>query len=422
MIRWSLLSLALVALLCAPSVASITIPGADGSDGVFNPTSNVEIDLGQAATAAWDTASPVPGKGVYDGQKWAVVFKYSEVNIPAGVTVTFKNHVPNAPVVWLVSGNVTIDGTVDVSGKRPIGGGRLAAPGPGGFRGGSSYPGGMFSNGFGPGGGIVDVSSMHDSYSAGAFATVGYQTGTHANPQTYGSPSLIALVGGSGASGGEFGGDWWDGGSGGGAILVACTNQLAIGGAVRAQGTMATRSDGYYGAGNAGSGGGIRLIADAYSVLPSGTVCAQGGDNVIRGGDGRIRIEAAHGSISGSVLPEASYGAPASPAQIWPTAGTPSVKVTQVAGVSASADPAAGFEFPNQDVSVTAEQTVTIRVETANVPLDWTVKVRVGPRTGQAVWVTANHVSGDETASVWEATQVTLSKGFTAIQARASKP
>jgi hypothetical protein len=33
---------------------------------------------------------------------------HASVNIPAGVTVTFKNHASHAPVVWLVQGGVTM--------------------------------------------------------------------------------------------------------------------------------------------------------------------------------------------------------------------------------------------------------------------------------------------------------------------------
>ena len=84
-----------LALLVCPSTlrAAIVLPTTDVSDGVLNPSvANTVIDLGQAAPAAWDVPSPTPGKGVYDGAKWAVVFKYSSVNIAANRTVTFTNH------------------------------------------------------------------------------------------------------------------------------------------------------------------------------------------------------------------------------------------------------------------------------------------------------------------------------------------
>ena len=96
------------ALLCAASAAraALSIPS-DGSDGAFSPPASVEIDLSQATTGNWDASNAAtPGKGRYDANKWAVVFKYSSVNTPAGVTVTFKNHPSYAPVIWLVSGSV----------------------------------------------------------------------------------------------------------------------------------------------------------------------------------------------------------------------------------------------------------------------------------------------------------------------------
>ena len=48
--------------------------GSDGSDGAFNPQSDVTIDLSEASAASWDRPSPDPGKGVYDADEWAVVF------------------------------------------------------------------------------------------------------------------------------------------------------------------------------------------------------------------------------------------------------------------------------------------------------------------------------------------------------------
>lgn len=95
----------LFAALALPATAQLNIPS-DGSDGAFAPTADIEIDLGQAITGTWsdDNAGSDIGKGIYDPAQWAVVFEYSSINIPAGVTVTFKNHPSNPPVIWLVSG------------------------------------------------------------------------------------------------------------------------------------------------------------------------------------------------------------------------------------------------------------------------------------------------------------------------------
>jgi hypothetical protein len=111
----SLLSLAPALLL--PTQAAIVVPGANGSDGALNITQDTVIDLSKATTGTWDdNNSANAGNGVYDPEKWAVVFKYTSVNVLAGKKLTFKNHATRAPVVWLVSGNVTIGGTVDLSG------------------------------------------------------------------------------------------------------------------------------------------------------------------------------------------------------------------------------------------------------------------------------------------------------------------
>lgn len=397
-----LLCIALLAAVSAPSSAALTVPGADGSDGVFNPTANVTIDLSEAAVGSWDSPSPTAGKGIYDGAKWAVVFKYSEVSIPSGVTVTFKNRSPNAPVVWLVSGNVTINGTVSLNGSSGSQPGALNAPGPGGFHGGyGKYLIQPAISGFGPGGAITP--GPWNVPHGGSYGTDGSsETGL-----TYGNAAILPLIGGSGGSGRSDAAD--AGGGGGGAILIACANTITIGGTLRANGYR----PGY---GGGGSGGAVRLVCDTYTI--GGSVEASS-ESI--GGEGRIRIEAAHGSSSGAIQPAASYGAPSTPAQIWPAEHAPSVRVAQIAGLSVPSDPKAGFEFPNQDVALTAEQPVTIRVEAANVPLDWIVRVRLGPLSGTASWITAGFVSGDATASVWEA-QAQLPKGFTAVQARAAQP
>ena len=136
-----------------PVFAQLTIPS-DGSDLAFNPAASIEVDLSQAIPGDALTFSNTggnQGKGIYDVARWVIVFKYASVNIPAGVTVTFKNHYSYAPVVWLVQGSVTIAGTVSVDGKSGVTGPDSVYPvesGPGGFRGAAAGPAG---SGAGPG-------------------------------------------------------------------------------------------------------------------------------------------------------------------------------------------------------------------------------------------------------------------------------
>ena len=139
--------------------AQLNIPGADGSDGVLEtpPRSakltEVLVDLSLAVTGKWDQPSTDPGKGVYDPDKWAVVFKYSSVNIRTNTIIKFKNHPSRAPVVWLVSRDVIIDGEVNLNGNL-YDGANPEEPGPRGFRGGAGSVRGFSEGpGFGPGGG-----------------------------------------------------------------------------------------------------------------------------------------------------------------------------------------------------------------------------------------------------------------------------
>src|SRR5712691_11674432 len=67
--------------------------GSTGADGAFSPTSTTTLTL--------------PASGT---------FNFTTVNVPVGVTVRFTRNSTNTPVTILASGNVTIAGTIDVSG------------------------------------------------------------------------------------------------------------------------------------------------------------------------------------------------------------------------------------------------------------------------------------------------------------------
>ena len=64
-----------------PASAQLSIPS-DGSDGVLEVTNDMVIDLRNATVGKWDTNNSANvGSGVYDSQKWAIIFKYKSVNI-----------------------------------------------------------------------------------------------------------------------------------------------------------------------------------------------------------------------------------------------------------------------------------------------------------------------------------------------------
>src|SRR5687767_11036362 len=92
------LAVLLLAAGALPGQAQLDVPS-DGIDGDLVLSAATTIDLSQAITGQWDTPAAVPGKGVYDPAKWAVVFRYRSVTTNPGATVSFKNHPSRAPVV-----------------------------------------------------------------------------------------------------------------------------------------------------------------------------------------------------------------------------------------------------------------------------------------------------------------------------------
>ena len=273
--KTKLAALALAFTAVAPSLhAQLTVPYANGSDGALVITNNTVIDLSQAVTGVWTNTSGSPGNGIYDPTQWAVVFKYSSVNIAVNTTLTFTNHPTHAPVVWLVNGDVALNGNLNLDGQYGnADSGRLPEPGPGGFRGGGGI---LFGNGpgFGPGGGVADLSG---------------NPGPASYSGSYGDSQIIPLIGGSGGSG--WASQALNGGAGGGAILIAVTGTITVNGYCHADGGAT-----YWNSNIGGSGGAIRLVAN--QIAGNGTLEALGAT----GGPtsaGRIRLEA--NSFSGGI-------------------------------------------------------------------------------------------------------------------------
>ncbi len=407
-----------ISLTCV-SQAAIVVPGTNGSSGVLNVTANTTIDLSLAASGAWDGANSA--NGIYDPAKWAVVFNYSSVNIAAGATLTFTNHPSTAPVVWLVSGNVTIAGNVSVKGGDFVFAPLLAEAGPGGFRGGvgTLVTGPTASAGFGPGGGFT----QNNAGRSGSYGTA------ISDSPTYGNPSLIPLIGGSGgASDPEFhananaGAGTHSGGAGGGAILIATAGTLNVTGQIDASGGVG--KDNWSQSGG-GSGGGIRLVCD--SISGTGTLGAAGGTGWQNGGLGRIRIERVSNSGTLAIAPDPSVVplTAGATALIWPPSTAPQVKVVSIGGVTAPADPRAAFGASGADVALPETATTPVLIETTNVEQASTVQVRLTPRSnGNATVINAAVSSVVSTTPLvvrWTA-DVPVSKGYSAVQVRVVRP
>ena len=107
-------------------------------------------------------------------------WNFTTVNIPSGQTVKFFGNIDNVPIRFLVVSNVTIAGTLDLSGEPGQPGGfsnRGGTGGPGGFAGGKggvpiSFPGDFLAGypGLGPGGGLpapnASVSGKRGNYAS----------------------------------------------------------------------------------------------------------------------------------------------------------------------------------------------------------------------------------------------------------------
>ncbi|MCW5556869.1 MAG: hypothetical protein KIT22_03370 [Verrucomicrobiae bacterium] len=382
------------------TVAQITIPS-DGSDGALIVAAGEikVIHLDQAITGGWDTNNVAhAGQGVYDPAKWAVVFKYSSMDIQG--TVTFSNHPSRAPVVWLVQGDVKISGVVNLSGQAPfMDTDALVAvePGPGGFRGGPAGPqGGGF--GMGPGGGGP-----------------GQRFGVYAT--SYGNPQIVPLIGGSGGVGSSSS-TIIGGGAGGGAILIASRGEIELNGAILALGSAGTYP--VLGLGIYGSGGAVRLIASKVTGTGRINAHADGAASETRA-DGRIRIEAAELSEDLTLVPETIAVVPANPPIIWPPDSAPAVRVLRVDGVDSPAEPTAPLRRV-ADISLQNDKPVEVILESTNFPLEGIVELRVAHKfAGGAGWLHATYVSGDFSRALWKVNRQ-FPGGFSVLQARATLP
>jgi len=419
--KTTLLWIVVLMIFRLSALAVITVPGADGTDGALSVSSNTVIDLSQAVEGLWsDDNTAAAGDGIYDSNKWAVVFKYSSVTIDSGATLSFANHHGCPPVVWLVDGDVTINGVLNLNGENWTTAPSVAEPGPGGFRGGmGDYAVSVgASAGFGPGGGYTGVIN----YGRGA----SHAHSVTSSPDPYGNPALVPLLGGSGGGGTSAA---RGGGAGGGAILIACTGTLTINGTVRANGGNAYGRN-IYGTSNdsgGGSGGGIRLVADTFTG--SGVVEAQAGSETdAPGALGRVRMErVVNNNTWTSIAPSPSVvGLTAGDtALLWPPTMAPTVQIVSIGGETAPADPMASFGTSGADVAIAQTNTTEVVIETVYVEEASVVKVRLTPRSNASFTeVVASQyqiVNPDPLTIRWTA-DIPVSSGYSAVQVHVVRP
>ena len=414
-------------LLALTALLQINV-GSDGSDGAFAFVADagdpnvMTIDLGLAADATWNSTSPVAGQGVYDATEWAVVFKYTNVTVPTGKTVTFTNHPTRAPVVWLSQGDIIVDGELDLDGDTGHAAHTIptwAEPGPGGARGGRGTlvaSGGPGSAGFGPGGAFHNSNPTNGGSSAGHALDGEKNNGGEIPGKAYGAPELTRLIGGSGgASAAHPGASNTGGGAGGGAILLASNTTIRVTGSIHADGgDHGSAPPGVARRGGEGSGGALRCVADTIELSSTVAVTCLGSQYA---SVGRVRLEANVHSLAVPSIPLAHL---ARPTAIFPPPGTPTVAVFSVDAQPLPADPTAALDNLYADLVTTGDGVKNVVIRGMFVPDQTPVELRLTDSTDDAIVYVGTLSAAGQPVNQTEATiAVTFPASTVTLQARA---
>ena len=393
--------------------------GSTGADGAFNPTTSQTIDL--------------PATGV---------FNYTSVNIPTGVTINYNKTTSNAPVVILASGDVTIAGTIDVSGSNGWDGcdgvannsGNPGLGGPGGYDGGY---GGMYlnnrqgSNGLGPGGGGGGTGTDCGAEGGGGGGYVvtgsssycivqGYNGTTGKGGTAYGSAWLTPLLGGSGGGGGSGANDpqgyfGMGGGGGGGALMIVASGKLALDGSINANGggggdcknIFSFVGSRYSGSGGGGSGGGIRIVASNFSVTNAAGLLVNGG---YRGDNGQSGLKWGGNGSPGYTRTETYTSG------TFSFLGAPTLVFAKLNGAAVTQNPTG-----QGDVQLTADtpNPVTVDLASSNVPTGTVINLKVVQQRGAIDSFNSTPLSGNINGAT-AAASVNIPMGVSTLYATAS--
>jgi hypothetical protein len=391
----------LLSIAGAPAFAQTFNSGSTGADGAFSPT------------AATTLTMPPDG-----------VFNFTTITIPSGVTVTFARNSSNTPVTLLASGNVTINGIIDISGGNGANAlnNATAVSGNGGRGGVGGFDGGNGATGFisitggsgqGPGGGGGAIGQTFAFGGGGggggnvAAGANGVGTGAGVGGPAYGSPSELPLIGGSGGGGG--GGinpnNGAGGGGGGGAILIASSGTLTFGAPAQilAQGGWgggALNAGGNSGGGG-GSGGSVRLVATSVTGS-GGSINISGGSlgGLPDGSAGRLRVEGFSNTLSTGLPgnPPAGAATTAAPTTVTLVNG-PTIRIASVAGIAAPAAPTGSLTVPDIVLPGGTTGPVTVNLAAANIPLGTVISVTAKGQFGAAISATSGPLVGTVAAS-----------------------
>lgn len=378
------------------------------------------------------------------------VFNYVNISIPSSSTVFFDRNSRNTPVTILVSGNVTLAGTISVSGAPRASGQSIIGGlgGPGGFdggRGGNAAAGALSgSTGDGPGGGGGGKSTGTNAGGGGGggFLTPGQNGGSSdlsligSGGGRYGTKTLMPLIGGSGGGGSATdpssgaANTSVGGGGGGGAILIVCDGTINFTGGIDAQGGGGTLTAFFGGTGKGsggGAGGAIRVIAtNIIGGSPVLSVQGGGGGSGFgavatggNGGHGYVTVEAYQfTSFNPTVNPSAAYLKLGTPTA-FSLANPPQLKIKMVAGANAPATPKGTFAaIPDISFDTAPANPVMVMIEAANIPLGTKVKVILTPESGTSQTVESTPLAGTVAVSTATAS-LSLTLGRSLINATA---
>jgi hypothetical protein len=334
----------------------------DGSYGAMNITADTTLDL--------------PPDGV---------FRCTTITIGPNVTLRFNRNALSTPVYLLATGDILIQGAINLSGGNNDG----ALPGTGG-------PGG-FDGGFGGFGQVAPANQGGDGHGPGYGRDItspqNHRGGVYAKPNggntnVYGNSLIMPLIGGSGGAG--YDGNPGGGGGGGGAILLASPTEVTITGSIAARGG--------YGPWGGGSGGAVRVIAPVVTGNGYLDVRANG-----RASDGRIRPDCtdrlAYRNLS--LFGVSSRG---NRMQVYP-ASLPKLRFIEAAGQAIAEDAGAAVTV-TLPAGSPAEQAVKLRA------LGFTGQVPVRVVVPEHSASTSYDITLDASATLAEATlNVTLIPG-----------
>lgn len=411
-------ALLLTGLAMAPAYAAPFVSGSTGADGPFAPTADTTVQL--------------PPSGV---------LHYTTVSIPAGVTVKFARNAANTAVVILTTGNVSIAGTIDVSGapaqttKYGLAGdmNKGGVGGSGGFdggRGGLQEQNRKGGTGYGPGGGGGAATATDGScYSrpqgggGGGFSSGGEQSiclawsgGFLANQRTgyggatYGANSMLPLVGGSGGGGGNGGPNGWGlpgagGGGGGGALMLVAAGSVSLTGTINARGgnggqinngdcrdaNSGSQFSDSGGAGGAGAGGAVRILTPVFSG--GGVINVGGGIGGCRPGNAASSQDqwnaGGNGGVGRSSVEIVAGGT-------FSLSAIPTLTITSIGGVAVPPNPLGAG-----DVTLPGElpNPADITISASGIPVGTVVKLTLHQPYADKVTANASALAGTLQAS-----------------------